>query len=157
MAIGLKMRDVRRFGQKVQKGVRNIARKISSGAGTVADVVSPLATMINPELGMGVEVLARGVQKGAKQVERLTDKGVAAGGKGFKTLQQPVLGVRELGGVAQKIAAKPMEYLKEPEKAKIMIGDAVAARMKPRKKGGIQRAGEDEANEWDVLPFAGGM
>lgn len=156
MAIGLKMRDVRRFGQKVQKGVRNIARKISSGAGTVADVVSPLATMINPELGMGVEALARGVQKGAKQVERLTDKGVAAGGKGFKTLQQPVLGVRELAKVGQEIAKNPMKALKNPEQAKIMIGDVVAARMKPRKAGGVQRS-DEPMNDWDVLPFAGGM
>ena len=149
------MKNVRRFGQKLAGGVRTIARKISNTAGQVAEAVSPLATMINPELGLAVEGAARSVQAGARGVERLAGKGEKGLIKGFKAVQQPVLGIREIGKIGQQIAKNPMAALKNPEQPKIMIGDVVAARMKPRKAAGIQR-GDEPVNDWaPELPFAG--
>lgn len=120
MAIGLKLRDVRRFGQKVQKGVRTFARKLGKTADIVGDVVSPLAMAIGgPEAGMAVEKAVSGVKAVAGGAERLTGKGVMKGERLFKQAQQPILGVQEIARAVQN-----------PKTARVVIGDVVANRFK---------------------------
>lgn len=119
MAIGLKLRDVRRFGQKVQKGVRTFARKLGKTADIVGDVVSPLATAIGgPEAGMAVEKAVKSVKAIGAGAERLTGKGVMKGERLFKQAQQPVLGVQEIARAVQN-----------PKTAKVVIGDVVSNRF----------------------------
>lgn len=123
MAIGLKLRDVRRFGQKVQKGVRTFARKVGKSADIVSAIATPLATMVGgPAAGLAVNRGIAGVKALAQKGERLTGQGVERGTELFKQLQQPVLGARELVKGA-KVA------LKNPEQGTIMIGDVMANRF----------------------------
>lgn len=123
MAIGLKLRDVRRFGQKLQRGVHTFARKVGKTADVIGAVASPIATAIaGPEGGMAVEKAIQSVKGIAGGAERLTGKGVARGEKIFKQIQAPVLGAREIVQGA-KMAVK------NPAQAKIMIGDVLSNRL----------------------------
>lgn len=153
MSIGLKLKDVRRFGQKVQRGVRNIARKIEKGTDVASSILTPIAGAVaGPEGIAAVEGLAKGVKSAARGVEKATSVGVGRGTKAFKAIQQPVLGARELAQAAKGA-------VKNPAQAQIRIGDVIANRM-PQKKRSIQRTDgttEEVGNDWAELPFAGGM
>lgn len=123
MAIGLKVRDVRRFGQKLQKGVRTFARKLGKTADVVGSIVTPLATTLGgAEAGLAVSGAVEGVKGIGRTAERLTGKGVGKGVELFKQAQQPVLGGQELVKGVQKA-------LKSPEQGQIMIGDVLAKRF----------------------------
>lgn len=142
MAIGLKLRDIRRFGQKVQRGVHTFARKLGNTADIVGSIATPLATAIaGPAAGAMVSQGVGAVKKLAGSAERLTAKGVAGGEKLFKQIQAPVLGAQELVGGA-KVA------MKNPEQGELMIGNTLAKRFPSRNTKGLQR---DWAPE---LPFA---
>jgi len=149
MAIGLKLKDVRRFGQRVQKGAKVFGRKLAGTAEAVGSVLTPIASAINPELGEQVQSGVQAVKKFGKSTERLAGKGTAQGEKLFKQIQQPVLGAREIAqGV--KMAAK------NPQQAQIMIGETVARRFPGGKNKSIQRTEGGEVNDWaPELPFAG--
>lgn len=143
MAVGLKLRDVRRFGQKVQKGVRTFARKLGNTAEQVGNVIAPIATAVaGPEAGLAVEGAVQGVKGFARGAERLTGKGVMKGERLFKQAQQPILGAQEIANA-----------VKNPKTAKIVIGDVVANRFSKGKKQSIQR--DAPMNDWaPELPFA---
>lgn len=150
MAIGLKMSGVKKFGQKLAKGAAMVGRKISKGAEAVGSVLTPIATAINPELGAGVAAGVEAIKKAGRTTERLGGKASSGLEKGFRTLQQPILGAGEILKAAKGA-------MKNPEATQIRIGDVIANRFQ-KKKGGIQRDGEDVINDWAPdLPFAGGM
>lgn len=148
MAIGLKLRDVRRFGAKVQKGVHTFARKLGKTADVVGAIATPLATAIaGPAGGAMVAQGVGAVKKMAGTAERLTGKGVAKGTELFKQIQQPVLGARELIQGAKTA-------ITNPEQGQIMIGDTLAKRFPSKNTRGLQR--DTPVNDWaPELPFAG--
>jgi hypothetical protein len=147
MAVGLKLRDVRRFGTKLQKGVGTFARKLGKTADIVGSVASPIASIVAGRAGEeAVEQAIKGVKSGARQVERLTDKGVGKGLKGFKTLQQGTLG-------AQELARGVKGAVKNPQEAKMRIGDTLVNRFGKKAKPSIQRESEPTDSAPD-LPFA---
>jgi hypothetical protein len=128
MAIGLKLRDVRRFGQKVQKGVKTFARKLGSTAEQVGNVVAPIAGLVAGKAGEeAVEGAVAGVKGFAGGLQALTGKGVSKGTRLFQQAQQPILGVQEIA-----------KAIKNPKTAKVVIGDVVANRFKGQKPS-IQR------------------
>lgn len=141
MAVGLKLRDVRRFGQKVQKGVRTFARKLGNTAEQVGSVVAPIAGAIGGKAAEeAVEGAVLGVKGAARGVERLTGKGVMKGERLFKQAQQPILGAQEIA-----------RAVKNPKTARVVIGDVMANRFKGGKS--IQR--DAQMNDWAPdLPFA---
>ena len=155
MAIGLKLRDVRRFGQKIQKGVRNIARKVEKGADIASSILTPFAGAIaGPEGIAAVKGLTQGIKGAARGVERVTGKGVGKGTKLFQSIQQPVLGAQELvKGIKTAV--------RNPAEGEIMMGNTLASRFPQRKmRGGIQRSDGSvvmPVNDWNELPFAEGM
>lgn len=142
MAIGLKLRDVRRFGQKVQKGVKTFARKLGNTAQQVGDVVSPIAGAIGGKAAEeAVEGAVRGVKSAAQGVERLAGKGVGKSERLFKQIQQPVLGAQEIARAVQN-----------PKTARVEIGGVIANRFKGKRQS-IQR--DAGGNDWAPdLPFA---
>lgn len=145
MAVGLKLKDVRRFGQKVQKGVKNIARKIEKGADIAGSVLTPIAGAVAGTAGMeAVQGLTKGVKSAARGVEKATDVGVGRGLKAIKAVQQPLLGAREIAQAAKGA-------VRNPAQAQVRIGEAVASRF-PRKQS-IQRT-DGSKNDWSELPFA---
>ena len=76
MAIGLKIRDVRRFGRKLEKGVRTVGRGIARGADVFGAIATPIATAIGgPAAGIAVSKGVEGVKKLAQKAEQLTSKG----------------------------------------------------------------------------------
>lgn len=142
MAIGLKLRDVRRFGQKVQKGVKTFGRKLANTADVVGAIATPLATAIaGPEGGIVVGKAVEGVKKLGRGAERLADKGAMKSERLFKQVQAPVLGAREIVEGA-KVA------MKRPEQGELMIGNTLAKRFPSRNTKSLQR-------DWAPdLPFA---
>lgn len=131
MAVGLKLKDVKRFGTKVQKGVRNVARKIEKGASVVENLAPIAGIVAGPEAAAGLKSLAGSVKGVAKGAEAATEIGTAKGIQGFKALQQPVLGARELAQAARGAISNPAQ-------ANVMIGDTLAKRF-PSMKQNIQR------------------
>lgn len=132
MSIGLKLKDVRRFGQKVQKGVRNIARKIEKGTDVASSILTPLATAVaGAEGAAAVQGLAKGVKSAARGVEKATDIGLGKGTKAFKAIQQPILGARELAQVAKGA-------IRNPAQAQVRIGEVISNRN-PSNRRSIQR------------------
>ena len=150
MAFGLKLRNVKRFGQKLQHGVNTFARKLGKTADVIGAIATPIATAIGGPAGAAmVSETVSGVKGVARTAERLTGKGVAKGEKLFKQIQQPVLGVQEIVKGAQ-------QAIKNPQEGQIMIGNAIARRF-PQKNKGIQRTDGEMVNEWaPELPFAQG-
>lgn len=147
MSPGLKLRDVRRFGQKLQKGVGTFARKLGKTADVVGSIVTPLATAVaGPEAGLAVQGAVKTVKGVARQAERLTGKGVDRGTKLFKQIQQPVLGARELAGDIRSA-------VKNPKEAQIRIGDTLVRRFGAKGKPSIQRE-EEAMDSAPDLPFA---
>ncbi len=147
MAIGLKLRDVRRFGTKLQKGVNTFARKLGKTADVVGSIATPIATAIaGPEGALAVEGAVRGVKGIASQAQRLTGKGVGRGTELFKQIQQPVLG-------AQELVRDVKGAIKNPKDAQIRIGDTIVRRFGGKAKPSIQREGEPMDSAPD-LPFA---
>ena len=151
MAIGLKMKDIRRFGQKVQKGVATFGRKLAKTAEQVGSVVSPLATVIaGPEAGLAVEGAVRGVSgfgRGLEKTGKAVDKGIGA----FKKIQNPILGAQELTKAIKGARTN------DTEGTKMRIGDITVRRFGAKNRG-IQRTepGEEPMmNDWAPdLPFA---
>lgn len=148
MAIGLKLRDVRRFGTKLQKGVNTFARKLSKGADIVGSIATPIATVIaGPAGGAAVQGAVQSVKGLAKGAQRLTGQGVGMGTKLFKQIQQPVLGARELVEDIKSAA-------KNPKTAQIRIGDTLVRRFGTKAQPSIQRGGEATTDIAPDLPFA---
>lgn len=148
MAIGLKLRDIRRFGTKLQKGVNTFARKLSKTADVVGSIATPIATVVaGPEGALAVKGAVEGVKGIAKGAQRLTGKGIGKGTELFKQIQQPVLGARELVGDIKSA-------VQNPKTAQIRIGDTIVRRFGGKAQPSIQREGE-VMNEWAPdLPFA---
>lgn len=148
MAIGLKMSGVKKFGQKLAKGAAMVGRKLAKGAEAAGSVLTPIATAINPELGAGVAAGVEAIKKAGRTTERLGGKASSGLEKGFRTLQQPVLGAREIVRAAKGA-------MDNPAATQIRIGDVIANRFQKKKSAGIQREGE-AMNDWAPdLPFAG--
>lgn len=151
MAIGLKLRDVRRFGSKLQKGVNVFARKLGKTADVVGSIATPIATAVaGPAGGLAVQEAVQGVKGVTKQAQRLTGKGVGKGTELFKQIQQPVLGVQELAGDIRSA-------VKNPKQAEMRIGETLVRRFGAKAPPSIQRdsQGQSPYNEWSELPFAG--
>ena len=120
MAIGLKIRDVRRFGRKLEKGVRTVGRGIARGADVFGAIATPIATAIGgPAAGIAVSKGVEGVKKLAQKAEQLTSKGVSKGIGLYKRGEDIVYGTKDVArGIGQAF--------KDPTKGNIMIGDAIA-------------------------------
>lgn len=148
MAIGLKLRDVRRFGTKLQKGVNTFARKLGKTADVVGSIATPIAGAVAGEAGeAAVKGAVESVKGFAKGAQRITGKGVGKGTELFKQIQQPVLGAQELVRDIKGAAVNP-------KTAQIRIGDTLVRRFGAKAKPSIQRDGEP-ANDWAPdLPFA---
>lgn len=132
MAIGLKLRDVRRFGTKLQKGVNVFARKLGKTADVVGSIASPIAGVVAGSAGEeAVKQAVAGVKGVARQAERLTGKGVGKGTELFKQIQQPVLGARELVGDVKSA-------IKNPKDAQIRIGETLVNRFGTKAQPSIQ-------------------
>lgn len=149
MAIGLKMSQVKRFGQKVSKGAATFGRKLAKTAEAVGAVATPIATAINPALGAEVAAATQAVSKFGRGTQRLADKGVARAEDLFRKAQAPVLGVQE-------IARQARGAMKNPAGTQVQIGETIARRF-GKGRPGIQRESTVQ-NDWAPdLPFAGGM
>ena len=149
MGIGLKLKSIRRFGQKLKRGVHTFARKVANSADIVGAIATPFATAIGGPAGAAaVQGAVQGVKKVSRGVARLTDKGVDGGERLFKQIQQPVLGAREL-------VRDVKTAVKNPEQGQIMIGDTLVKRFgaKDRSPPSIQRT-DAKPNDWNELPFA---
>jgi hypothetical protein len=131
MAIGLKLRDVKRFGQKVQKGVSTFGRKLAKTAEQVGGAVAPIATLVGgPEAGLAVEGATTAVSKFGRGLEKASGKGIAKGTELFKKAQQPILGAQEIGRAIKGINPKNIDA------TKMRIGDVAVKRFGAK---GIQR------------------
>jgi hypothetical protein len=144
MAKGLQLKDVRRFGTKLSKGVSTIGRKVAKTAEGIGSVVVPIASAVNPALGAELEAGLGAISKIGRKAGSVAERASSRAEQAFRTVQQPALGAREIGrAIGTKMA---------PEERKVVIGDVVMNRLKKR-QGGIQREG---GNDWAPdLPFAG--
>jgi len=148
MAIGLKLRDVRKFGQKITKTAGQVGRKLSKVAEGVGSVAVPIVSAVNPALGAEVAAGVQAVSKFGKSTERLAGKAASRGEQLFKTAQQPLLGAREIVGAAKGA-------MKNPEATQIRIGDVVANRFKKPSRSIQRTEGGEVVNDWaPELPFA---
>lgn len=151
MAIGLKLRDVRKFGQKVQKGAATFGRKLAKTAEQVGSVIQPLATAVaGPEAGLAVGKAVEGVSKFGRGLDKTVGKGVNKGTDLFKKVQNPILGAQELTKAIKGARTN------DTEGTKMRIGDITVKRFGAKNRG-IQRTepGEEMMNDWAPdLPFA---
>lgn len=145
----LKMKNVKRFGQKLTGFGKQLGRKITQVSKAVEAVGVPIATAIGgPEAGLAVKGASESAQKIGRGVERLSGKVASKSQKVFKQIQNPVLGVQEIARQAQGA-------MKNPEQAQIMIGETIARRFPSKSNPDIQRT-DQPVNDWAPdLPYAG--
>lgn len=127
----LKLKNVKRFGQKLTGFGKQLGQKISQVSKAVESVATPIAGIIGgPEAALAVKGASEGAQKLGRQLERVSGKAASKGERLFKQIQSPVLAAQEIGRQAQGA-------LKNPEQAQVMIGETLARRF-PRNQN-IQR------------------
>lgn len=148
---GLKLRDVRRFGRKVERGAKRFGRGLAKTAEVVGAIATPIATAINPALGAEVATATQAVSKFGRSTERIAGKGVGKALDTFKQAQQPILAGRELVREAKGA-------IRNPKEAEMRIGETLVNRGLKRAKPSIQRDSQQAPyGDWAELPFAEGM
>ena len=80
MAIGLKLRDVRRFGRKLERGIRTVGRGLAKGASFVEPFAAPIATAFGgPEAGVLTSKILGNVKALGAAGSKFTGKGLLKG------------------------------------------------------------------------------
>ena len=142
----LKLRNVKRFGQKLAGVGRQFGRKLSQVAKAAEAIGTPIAGAIaGPEGAALVKGASESAQKLGRSIEKASTKAGGTSERLFKQIQSPVLG-------AQEILKQSQQAMRNPEQAQIMIGETIARRFPSKQSSNIQRT---EMNDWAPdLPFA---